>query len=96
MADNEWHHVAATYDGEVRKLFIDFELVAQDSPDETLIQKKFLPRGRFHPRENHDRVRGQQRAWSTRLTLLGQVERAPCVEYSIRHQFLEESHRRYM
>jgi hypothetical protein len=32
LADGAWHHVAATFDGGTRRIFVDFKLSAEDAP----------------------------------------------------------------
>ena len=32
LDDGNWHHVAATYDGTTRKIFVDSSLLVQDNP----------------------------------------------------------------
>merc|ERR550525_1082232 len=34
ICDGSWHHVLATFDGRLRKVFVDLELGAEDEPQE--------------------------------------------------------------
>lgn len=58
LVDNAWHHVAATYDGEVRTIYIDGVETASDNPiDHSGTNENFLI-GKANPENDFDWVNG--------------------------------------